>query len=74
VLFALNENLQGPGIAVYAYELRPGALESRLPARLIRELSEQTTVILVRGGDCEVLTSDPAVQRRLDGQGPAATR
>lgn len=73
VLFALNDNLQGPGIAVYAYELRPGAAEARAPARLIQELSEQTTVILVRGGDCEVLTSDPAIQRRLDEQGPADT-
>jgi hypothetical protein len=70
VLFCLNSNLQGEGDAVYAYELKAGAAEAPLPAWLIRELSAQTPVILVRAGGCEVLTADPALQARLEAQGP----
>jgi hypothetical protein len=74
VLFCINDNLQGEGHAVYAYELVPGASERELPAWLIRELSEDTTVILVREGRCEVLTADPETQARLERLGPQPVR
>jgi len=69
VLFCTNGDLHGEGLAVYAYELRPGALETRLPAWLIGELAEETTVVLVRNGRCEVLTANPDAQARLEAQG-----
>lgn len=68
VLFCANSNLHGEGEAVYAYELVPGAAETGLPAWLIGELAAVTTVILVRGDQCEVLTADPCVQARLEGE------
>jgi hypothetical protein len=66
VLFCVNDNLQGDGHAVYAYELTPGAADRKLPVWLIRELSAETTVIVVRSGRCEVLTADPAVQAHFE--------
>lgn len=68
MLFCANSNLHGEGEAVYAYELVPGAADAGLPAWLIGELSAQATVILVRGGRCEILTADPDVQARLEGR------
>jgi hypothetical protein len=66
VLFAMNENLLGEGFAVYAYELRPAAADSRAVARTIRRVAAQTTVILIRAdGRREVLTADPAVASHL---------
>lgn len=70
VLFCVNSNLHREGDAVYAYELRPGAAEQDLPAWLIRELSKESDVILVREGGCEILTADPALQARLGSGAP----
>lgn len=66
VLFCTNSNVQGEGMAVYAYELTPGAAEKMLPAWLIGELAAEMTVILVRNDCCEVLTADGKVQARLE--------
>lgn len=66
VLFCMNANVLGAGEAVYAYELRPGAADTGLPAWLIRELASEATVILVRNGRCEILTADPGLQARLE--------
>jgi hypothetical protein len=69
VLVCANDDLHGEGQAIYAYELAPGAADAPLPAWLIGELAAAATVILVRGGGCEVLTADPAVQARLEARG-----
>lgn len=66
VLFCTNDSAVGEGYAVYAYELRPGAAETGLPAWLIGELSVETTVIVVRADGMEIITADPEVQRRLE--------
>jgi hypothetical protein len=69
VLFAMNDNLLGEGYAVYAYELRPGASDREPASRLLHEVAEQATVILVRAdGRHEVLSADPQVQARLEGR------
>ncbi len=66
VMFSTNENAVGEGYAVYAHELRPGALEDDLPRWLIEQVVEEVTVILVPlGRPVEVLTTDPAVQQEL---------
>ncbi len=58
VLFSLNSNLHGDGDAVYAYELRPGALETGLVPWIIGKLTDQgQVVILVRDREVEVLTA-----------------
>jgi len=62
VLFCTNESALGPGHAVYAYEMRPGAADGRLPSWLMREIAREMTVVLVRGEEREVLTADPEVQ------------
>lgn len=67
VLFSVNDNPLSDGYAVFAYEMRPGALEAELPQWLIGELCQEQTILLVRPGeDPEVLTPDPKLQRRLD--------
>lgn len=66
VLFCTNDSVLGKGQAVYAYEMRPGAVDDPLPAWLIGRLSREMTVILVRGERREVLTPDPALQKRLE--------
>lgn len=67
VMFNMNENALGEGFAVYAYELRPGALDTPLPRWLIEEVVSETTVMLVRPGQpVEVLTSDPTVQEQFE--------
>jgi hypothetical protein len=67
VLFAMNDNLLGEGFAVYAYELLPGASDRPPAARLLHQVAEQATVILVRAdGRREVLSADPEVQALLE--------
>ena len=66
VLFCANSSPLGEGEGVYAYELVPGAADTGLPAWLIGELAAATTVILVRGDQCEILTADPHVQAHLE--------
>ena len=56
VLFCTNDNVYGEGYAVYAYELRPGAVDAELPQWLIGELVQQLPVILVREDGHELLT------------------
>jgi hypothetical protein len=69
VLFAMNDNVLGPGYAVYAYELRPGAADRRPVARLIRRVATRAPMILIRAdGRRELLTADPAVAARLQGE------
>ena len=66
VLFSTNDSVLGPGHAVYAYEMRPGAADAPLPGWLLAELSATETVILVRAdGRREVLTADPVLQSKL---------
>jgi hypothetical protein len=68
VLFAMNDSLLGPGFAVYAYELKPGAAGRPLAARVIERVAAEAPVILVRcDGGHELLTADPAVAARLQG-------
>jgi hypothetical protein len=71
VLFSLNDAFCVEGSALYAYELRPGATNGRLPAQLIAELSTRITVIIVRDEGCEVLTADANLQARLDNDAAA---
>lgn len=78
VLFAANDLAgiipEGENYtAIFAYELRAGAIETRLPSWLIRGLSAETNVVIVhfepeRG--CEVLAIDPEVQAHFE---PACT-
>jgi hypothetical protein len=66
VLLAANQNPLAKGLAIFAYELRPGALEGKAVRRLVQELSQAHTVILVKeDGGRDVLTRDPSVARRL---------
>ena len=67
VLFAANDlaGLIPDGdhhTAIFAYELRRGASQKKLPSWLIGELSRETNVVIVREGGCEVLAFDPEVQ------------
>jgi hypothetical protein len=67
VLFAMNDSVLGPGLAVYAYELKPGAAGRPLVARVIERVAAEAPVILVRfDGSHELLTADPAVAARLE--------
>ena len=67
-MFSTNDHPLQPGsYAVFAHELRPGALEGRLPQWLIGEVAAESTVILVRTtGEVEILTADPALQAQLE--------
>lgn len=56
VMFCTNDHAYGEGYAVYAYELRPGAMDAELPQWLIGELVQQLPVILVREEGHELLT------------------
>lgn len=52
---------------MFAYELRRGALEGRLPAWLIEQVQEESTVVLVRsGGAVEILTGEADLQEELE--------
>jgi hypothetical protein len=68
VLFCTNSNLSGAGdaVAVYAYEIVPGAAEKPLPAWLISQLAAENTLILVRADGVEVLTADSETQAQLE--------
>jgi len=68
VMFAMNDSVLGPGFAVYAYELQPGAAARPAVARVIERVAAEAAVILVRtDGDHEVFTTDPAVAALLTG-------
>ncbi len=73
VLFCTNDNPLAadlPGAeayAVFAYELRPGALDEEWPQWLVEQLAGEITLILVRPGEApEVLTADSALQAHLE--------
>jgi hypothetical protein len=56
VMFCTNDHPDGEGYAVFAYELRPGALETELPRWLIEQVVGELPVFLVRlGQPVEVL-------------------
>lgn len=66
VLFAMNDSPFGPGFAVFAYEMRPGAADRDPASWLLGEIAREATVILVReDGRREVLCADPSVEERL---------
>lgn len=56
VMFSTNDSPIEPGAyAVFAYELREGALNGRLPRWLISQVETESTVVLVRfSGQVEV--------------------
>jgi hypothetical protein len=68
VMFCTNDHpLRAGRTAVFAYELRPGALEGPLPAWLIEAVQAESAVVLVRsGGAVEILTGEPDVQAELE--------
>lgn len=68
VMFSTNDHPLQPGAyAVFAHELQPGGLERKEPDWLIGELEREIDVVLVHaGGDVEIRTADPALQRRLE--------
>lgn len=68
VMFSTNDSpLKAGAFAVFAHELRPGALEGKLAQWLIGEVLAESPVILVRSsGEVEVLTADPALQAQLE--------
>mgnify|MGYP001489538308 CR=1 FL=1 len=62
VLFCTNDHPSGHGYAVFAYEMRPGALEADLPQWLIHQVVRELPVFLVRPGKpVEVLVSPDRV-------------
>jgi hypothetical protein len=66
VMFAMNDSVLGPGFAVYAYELTPGAADRRPVTRLIERVAEEAPVILVRAdGRREVFTADATLAAHL---------
>jgi hypothetical protein len=66
VLFAMNDSPFGPGYAVFAYEMRPGAADRDLAAWLLHEVAQEAPVVLVRAdGSREVMSADPSVPRKL---------
>jgi hypothetical protein len=68
VLFCTNDNPIGEGHAVFAYEMREGAVDQPLPQWLIEQVAAEMTVLIVRPDEpIEVLTPDPALQRQLGG-------
>lgn len=64
VLFCVNTAPESEELAVYAYELRPGALRGRLAAWLFGELSREQTVIVVRPEGYEVWTPEQTGEAR----------
>jgi hypothetical protein len=48
VLFCVNDRPDAEGYAVYAYELRPGAVDAPLPVWLLGELAGQLPLLIVR--------------------------
>jgi hypothetical protein len=50
VLFCTNDNPRGEGYVVFAYEMRPGAVDAPLPQWLIEQVSTELPVLIVRPG------------------------
>jgi hypothetical protein len=51
VLFCTNDHPSGEGYAVFAYEMRPGAIDAELPQWLISEVVTELPVFIVRDGE-----------------------
>jgi hypothetical protein len=59
VLFCTNDHPDGGGYAVFAYELRPGAVDAALPQWLIEQVVHELPVFIVRPGQpVEVLEGE----------------
>ena len=59
VMFCTNENPLGEGYAVFAYEMRPGAVDAELSRWLIEQVMGELPVLIVRPGQAiEVLQVD----------------
>lgn len=51
VLFCTNDHPDREGYAVFAYEMRPGAVDTPLPTWLIEQVVSELPVFIVRPGE-----------------------